>query len=155
MVWCRVDDKPLSEPKLVWFTDTYVARGGDNLILNCITRTHDDVMKWKHFSRYWPFVWGIHWSLVNSPDKGHWRGTLMVSLICAWINRWVNNREAGDLRHHCTHYDTIVMCNVSIFAIEGPKMQNVIVCLINLISIWANIGVAGDFTHHDPYVTSL
>ena len=22
--------------------------------------THDDVMKWKQFPRYWPFVWGIH-----------------------------------------------------------------------------------------------
>ena len=24
--------------------------------------SHDDVIKWKHFPRYWPFVWGIHWS---------------------------------------------------------------------------------------------
>ena len=22
---------------------------------------HDDVIKWKHFPHYWPFVWGIHW----------------------------------------------------------------------------------------------
>ena len=22
--------------------------------------THDDVIKWKHFPRYWPFVRGIH-----------------------------------------------------------------------------------------------
>ena len=21
---------------------------------------HDDVIKWKHFPRYWPFVWEIH-----------------------------------------------------------------------------------------------
>ena len=26
-------------------------------------------------------------------------------LICAWINGWVNNREAGDLRRHRAHYD--------------------------------------------------
>ena len=26
---------------------------------------HDDVMKWKHFPRYWLFVRGIHWSLVS------------------------------------------------------------------------------------------
>ena len=37
-------------------------------------------------------------SPVNSPHKGQWRGAFMFSLICAWINRWVNNREAGDLR---------------------------------------------------------
>ena len=33
----------------------------------------------------------------------------MFSLICAWINASVNNREAGDLRRHRTHYDVIVM----------------------------------------------
>ena len=30
----------------------------------------DDVIKWKHFPRYWPFVRGIHRSTVNSPHKG-------------------------------------------------------------------------------------
>ena len=45
----------------------------------------------------------------NSPHKGQWRGALMLSLICAWINGWVNNCEAGDLRRHRAHYDVIVM----------------------------------------------
>ena len=57
---------------------------------------HDDVIKWKLFPRYWPFVRGIHRSPVNSLHKGQWRGALMFSLICDWINAWVNNREAGD-----------------------------------------------------------
>ena len=70
---------------------------------------HDDVIKWKHFPRYWPFVRGIHRSTVNSPHKGQWRGALMFSLIYAWINHWVNNREAGDLIRHSTHYDVTVM----------------------------------------------
>ena len=70
---------------------------------------HDDVIKWKHFPRFWPFVRGIHRSPVNSPHKGQWRGALMFSLICAWINGWVNDREAGDLRRHSAHYDVIVM----------------------------------------------
>ena len=39
---------------------------------------------------------------------GH-RGALMVSLICAWMNGWINNREAGDLRRHLAHYDVTVM----------------------------------------------
>ena len=30
---------------------------------------HDDVIKWKHFPRYWPFVRGIHRSPVNSPQR--------------------------------------------------------------------------------------
>ena len=54
---------------------------------------------------------GIHWSPVNSPHKGQWRGALMLSSICAWINGWVNNRDAGDLRRHRAHYDVTVMCN--------------------------------------------
>ena len=38
-----------------------------------------------------------------SPHKGQWRRALMYSLVCAWINGWVNNREAGDLRRHRVH----------------------------------------------------
>ena len=71
--------------------------------------SHDDVIKWKHFPRHWPFVRGIHRSPVNSPHKGQWRGALMFYLICAWTNSWANNREAGDLGRHRAHYDVIVM----------------------------------------------
>ena len=73
------------------------------------TTIHDDVIKWKHFPRYWPFVRGAHRSPVNSPHKGQWRGALMFSLICVWINGWVNNREAGDLRRYHAHYDVSAM----------------------------------------------
>ena len=48
-------------------------------------------------------------SPVNSPHKGQWRGALMFSVMCAWIKGRVNNREAGDLRRHCAHYDVMVM----------------------------------------------
>ena len=70
---------------------------------------HDDVIKWKHFPPNWPFVRGIHRSPVNSSHKGQWRGALVFSLICVWINGWVNNREAGDLRRSHAHYDVIEM----------------------------------------------
>ena len=70
---------------------------------------HDDVIKWKHFPRYWPFVRWTHRSPVNSPGKGQWRGALLFSLIRAWTNSWVNNRDAGDLRRHRTHCDVGVM----------------------------------------------
>ena len=87
----------------------YVKKGGVGPRLSW----SDDVIKWKHFSRYWPFVRGIHRSPVNSTHKGQWRGALIFSLICAWINGWVNNREAGDLRRHRAHYDVIIMiCSV-------------------------------------------
>ena len=70
-------------------------------ILYC---THDDVIKWKHFPRYWSFVRGIHRSPVNSPHKSQWRGALMYI-----INGWVNNGESGDLRRHRAHYHFTVI----------------------------------------------
>ena len=70
---------------------------------------HDDVIKWKHISASLAFVWGIHRSSVNSPHKGQWRRALMFSLICVWINGWVNNREAGDLIRYRAHYDVSAM----------------------------------------------
>ena len=70
---------------------------------------HDDVIKCKHFLRYWPFVWRIHWSPVNSLNKGQWPGALMFSLMCTWINGWVNNCEAGDLKCQHAHYDVTVV----------------------------------------------
>ena len=70
---------------------------------------HDDVIKWKHFPRYWPFVWGIHRWPVNSPHKGQLRGALMFSLICTWSNSWAIIEDAGDLRRHRTHYGVTVM----------------------------------------------
>ena len=75
-----------------------------------MTCFNDDVIKWKHFPLYWSFVRGIHRSPVNSPHKGQWCGALLLSLICAWINGWVNNQEAGALRRHRAHYDVIVIC---------------------------------------------
>ena len=36
----------------------------------------------------------------------------MFSLIYAWTNSWVYNREADDLRRHRAHYDVIVMESV-------------------------------------------
>ena len=51
------------------------------------------------------------------PHKGQWRGALMLSLICVWINGWENNREAGDLRRYrgnTFYYDVTIMERVSI-----------------------------------------
>ena len=70
---------------------------------------HDNVIKWKLLPCYWPFVRGIHRSLMNCPHKGQWRGYLMFPLICARTNGWVNNRDVGDLGRHSAHYDIIVM----------------------------------------------
>ena len=82
---------------------------------------HDDVIKWKHFPRYWPFVRGIHRSPVNSSHKDQWRGALMFSLIYAWIIGWVNNGEAGGLRRHRVHYNVIVMVQRQLSNLNGKR----------------------------------
>ena len=83
-------------------------------------RWYDDVTKWKHFQRNWPFVRGIHRSPVNSPHIGQWRGALMFSLICVWINCWVNTCEAGDLRRYRAHYDGTIMSKINS---DGHKLR--------------------------------
>ena len=87
---------------------------------------HDDVIKWKHFQRYWPFVLGIHRSLVNSQHKGQWHRALMFFFIWAWINGEANTREAGDLGCHLTHYDVTVMIWVGINFMDNSLSKNVI-----------------------------
>ena len=74
----------------------------------------DDMINWKHFPRYWPFVRGIHRWPVNSPHKGQWRGALMSSLIYTWTNDWVNPRHAGGLRRNRAYCDVTVMKIVTV-----------------------------------------
>ena len=107
----------------------------NNTLLHCVS-CHDDVIKWRHFPRYWPFVRGIHRSPVNSPHKGQWRGALMFSLVCVWINGWVNNREAGDLRRHCAHCDVIVMCIKP--SITNPLVTDSYICLVFIKTVSAS-----------------
>ena len=84
----------------------------------------DDVIKWKHFQRYWPFVRGIQRSSVNFPHKGQWRGALVFSTICACINGWVNNGEAGDFRRHRAHYDLIYLVLAPKSSIMHVRFRN-------------------------------
>ena len=112
MCICRIID--LLYTASPWWKQKYV-----QALKAGIADLHDDVIKWKHFPRNWPFVRGIHRSPVNSPHKGQWRGALMISLICVWINDWVNNRKAGDLRRYRAHYDVIV---VDSFVVAGDTL---------------------------------
>ena len=85
---------------VVWFTLLWLCRSSYAMM----TSSNGNI-----FPRNWLFVREIHRSPVNFPHKGQWRGALMFSLIYASINDWVNNREAGDLKHQHGHYDVIVM----------------------------------------------
>ena len=93
-----------------------IFNGTGHSLLGKIIHIHGDVIKWKHFPCYWPFVRGIHRSPVNSTLKGQWCWALKFSLICAWIIDWVNNHEAGDLRRSRSHEDvTVMLLSVSEF----------------------------------------
>ena len=142
-LWWRYHSLPLSQRLEVWpyiwypevivlFIITQILSSHVNwydgvllfvhhLISLTFNPSHDDVIKWKHFPRYWAFVRGIHWSTVNSRHKGQWCGALMFSLICAWTNTWINTWDAGDLRRHHTHYGITLMwcfCNPA-----WPRLQ--------------------------------
>ena len=69
--------------------------------------SHDNVIKWKHFRVTGPLCLEF-----TSLHKGKWHGALMFSLISNWLNSWVNNREAGDLRRHRADYYVTVMTYV-------------------------------------------
>ena len=66
---------------------------------------------------------------VSSPHKGQWGGALMFSLICAQINGWVNNREAGDLRRHRAHYDCTVMIFHAVGVFSLQLLYSISVCI--------------------------
>ena len=70
---------------------------------------HDDVIKWKHFPRYWPFVRGIHRSPGNSPHKKPEARNFYALFDLRLHKRESKNGEAGDLWHHRAHYDVSVM----------------------------------------------
>ena len=99
---------------------------GPSPIITTVAAWHDDVIKWKHFPLYWPVVRGNHRSLMNSPHKGQWRGALMFSLFCVWINSWVNNRDAGDLRGYRAHYDVIVMATWALVSVHHGNPRRIV-----------------------------
>ena len=53
----------------------------------------DELIKWKHFPRYWPFVRGIHRSLVNSPHKGQWRRAFIFFYLR--LNKGLSKQSRG------------------------------------------------------------
>ena len=71
------------------------------------------------------------WSPVNSPYKGQWRGALMFFLICASTTVCVNNRDAGDLRHHRVHYHVTLM-NPQNMPCTSPSRANYGVFIVSI-----------------------
>ena len=110
-----------------------------------ITVTHyDDVIKWKHFPRNWPFVRGIHQSLVNYPYKGQWRGALtfffdvsMNTRISKRSRRWWFETPSRSLWRHCNDFGTATQTEVADHFITLQIIIGaILVAIISLI--WAS-----------------
>ena len=71
--------------------------------------THDDVLKWKHIPRYWPFFSEILPVTSEFPSQRLVTRGFAV-FIWAWTNDWVNNGDAGDLKCHRAHYNVVLWC---------------------------------------------
>ena len=100
---------------------------------------------WRHqmetFPRYWPFVRVIHRSPVNSPQKGQWRGALMVSLICAFNKRlsiqswgWGLETPSRSLWRHCNEIFTGVW--TSMFIPAYPPRPHHLCRIYNQLFNW-------------------
>ena len=117
-----------------WLINKYFARDWTRNSCDWQTLIADrNVSWWRHemetFSALLAICAGNSPVPVNSPHKGQWRRASMFSLTCVWINDWVNNRKAGDLRHYRTHYDVIVMVNCLIWETRGCVIMRFI-CMV-------------------------
>ena len=95
---------------------------------------HDDVIKWKHFPRYWPVLWGIHRSVVNSSHKYQEHGALMIYLIRVYTNDWVNNRDLrpGSLWRHSYLFRSSNILSIKSKNLTDSKVCDISVCKILL-----------------------
>ena len=107
---------------------------------------------WRHqmviFSAFLALCAGNSPVTGEFPSQGQWRGALMLSLIYAWINGWVNNREAGDLRRHRAHYDVTVMSGlhrtVKQFEHMRPTNNSVLISSNQCKWKWENLQTGGN-----------
>ena len=89
---------------------------------------------------------------ANSPHKGQWRGALMFCLIRVWINSWVNNCEAGDLRRYLAHCDVIVMIRRWMALAKSQLCRALMFSLMSaLMNCWINSRVDGDLKRPDTH----
>ena len=84
----------------------YAALRGDGLNL-ALVKSHLDITMMTSSN-------GKIFRVTGHLHKSQWHRALMVSLICIWINGWVNNREAGDMRRYRAHYDVTLMTYFSV-----------------------------------------
>ena len=87
------------------------------------------------------------------PAQGQWRRALTFSFICAWTNDWVNNGEAGELKHHRAHYDVTVLTHFVYQLIINLVKNESLASLVNFISRFVKGCVLSVESH--PYLVSV
>ena len=105
-------------------------------LLNAMSSIYfnNDVIKWKHFPRYWPFVRGIHQWPVDTQHKGQWRGALMFDLrlnkrLSKQSRRWWFETPPRSLWRQRNIYvypgtlPSLKIMNISCQLWEGSKKQ--------------------------------
>ena len=79
---------------------------------------HDDVTKWKHFPRYWPFL--AHRSPADAPHKGQQRGAFsffylrLNKRLSKQSRRWWFETPSHSLLRHCNAlsiYSWLLRCH--------------------------------------------
>ena len=102
---------------------------------------HNDVIKWKHLPRYWPFVRGIHRSPVNSPHNGLWRGAFVFYLMNRQLSeqswgRWFKTPSLS-LWRRCNGWQPISPILMSQYAIAFKicRIWNIIFQISHYISL--------------------
>ena len=91
-----------------------------------IYKIHDDVIKRKHFRVTGP--------LCGEVTRDRWIPRTKASdaelgcflLSAPWINGWVSNGDAGDLRRHHAHYYVIVMSSRNEWRMQRRRTWNII-----------------------------
>ena len=83
---------------VTFITNRKKISGSMNIKIN--NQYHYDVIKWKHFPRYWTFVRGIHQSQLDSPHKRPITRAFGFPLLIVWTDGWTNTRLTDDSRHH-------------------------------------------------------
>ena len=74
--------------------DAYMGHWTGSCVVQLWLVTHDDVIKWKHFQRYWPFVPGINQWPVNSPAQ---RPVIRSFVVFLYLNpnEWLRKQSRG------------------------------------------------------------
>ena len=71
-----------------------------------------------------------------SAQKKQWRGALMFSLMCAWINGWVNDGEVGDLRRQRVTVMHILKQNLSSLWRDNLLYALILITWTFLMNLW-------------------